>query len=66
MVRLLDNSPIGHQRPAKQNQSSPALVSVHFVFGDLAPLTLKVAIFIRQTLFSRWASATYTEQIERR
>src|SRR5438045_4195831 len=26
---------IGRQRPAKQNQSSPALVNFHFVFGRL-------------------------------
>ena len=34
-------SGIGRQRPAKQNQSSPALVNFHFVFGDLVPVNSK-------------------------
>jgi hypothetical protein len=29
---------IGRQRPAKQNQSSPALVNFHFDFGDFVPV----------------------------
>src|SRR5438477_12833260 len=32
---------IGRHRPAKQNQSSPAFVNFHFVFGDLVPVNSK-------------------------
>ena len=32
---------IGRHSPAKQNQSSPALVNFHFVFGDLVPVNSK-------------------------
>src|SRR5947207_15347210 len=34
-------SGIGRHSPAKQNQSSPAFVNFHFVFGDLAPVNSK-------------------------
>src|SRR5205823_1625427 len=32
---------IGRHSPAKQNQSSPALVNFHFVFSDLVPVNSK-------------------------
>src|SRR3954454_22548654 len=32
---------IGRHSPAKQNQSSPAFVNFHFVFGDFAPVNSK-------------------------
>src|SRR5947207_15212322 len=32
---------IGRHSPAKQNQSSPAFVNFHFVFGDLVPVNSK-------------------------
>src|SRR5256885_15402702 len=34
-------SGIGRHSPAKQNQSSPAFVNFHFVFGDFAPVNSK-------------------------
>jgi hypothetical protein len=34
-------SGIGRYRPAKKNQSSPALVNFHFDFGDLLPVNSK-------------------------
>src|SRR5438067_8341512 len=34
-------SRVGHHRPAKQNQSSSALVNFHFVFGDFVPVNSK-------------------------
>src|ERR1043165_10093762 len=34
-------SGIGRHSPAKQNQSSPALVNFHLVFGDLVPVNSK-------------------------
>jgi hypothetical protein len=34
-------SGIGRHKPAKQNQSSPALVNFHFDFGDLLPVNSK-------------------------
>src|ERR1041385_8659107 len=34
-------SGIGRHNPAKQNQSSPALVNFHFDFGDLVPVNSK-------------------------
>jgi hypothetical protein len=34
-------SGIGRHRPAKQNQSSPALVNFHFDFGDFVPVNSK-------------------------
>jgi hypothetical protein len=34
-------SGIGRQRPAKQNQSSAALVNFHFDFGDFVPVNSK-------------------------
>jgi hypothetical protein len=45
VVRMVNASPapsgIGRQRPAKQNQSSPAFVNFHFDFGDFAPVNSK-------------------------
>ncbi len=42
MVNASGVSPLaGRHSPAKQNQSSPALVNRHFDFGDLAPLNSK-------------------------
>src|SRR5437762_14163062 len=32
---------IGRHSPAKQNQSSPAFVNFHLVFGDLVPVNSK-------------------------
>src|SRR4030081_2819877 len=32
---------IGRHSPAKQNQSSPAFVNFHFVFGDFVPVNSK-------------------------
>ena len=32
---------MGRHRPAKQNQSSPALVNFHFDFGDFVPVNSK-------------------------
>src|SRR6202047_906706 len=32
---------MGRHRPAKQNQSSPAFVNFHFVFGDFVPVNSK-------------------------
>jgi hypothetical protein len=44
-VRIVNASPdpsgIGRHRPAKQNQSSPALLNFHLLFGDLAPVNSK-------------------------
>jgi hypothetical protein len=37
----LPPSGIGRQMPAKQNQSSPALVNFHFDFGDFVPVNSK-------------------------
>src|SRR5436190_17685417 len=34
-------SGIGRHNPAKQNQSSPAFVNFHFVFGDFVPVNSK-------------------------
>src|SRR5436190_9245200 len=34
-------SGIGRHNPAKQNQSSPALVNFHLVFGDFVPVNSK-------------------------
>src|SRR5438477_6110183 len=34
-------SGIGRHSPAKQNQSSPAFVNFHFVFGDFVPVNSK-------------------------
>ena len=36
-VKAAPRSGMGRQSPAKQNQSSPAFVNVHFDFGDLVP-----------------------------
>jgi hypothetical protein len=45
VVRSVKASPApsgtGRQRPAKQNQSSPAFVNFHFDFGDLLPRELE-------------------------
>jgi hypothetical protein len=39
--RIPAPSGIGRQRPAKQNQSSPAFVNFHFDFGDFVPVNSK-------------------------
>src|SRR5271169_6600801 len=45
VVRSVKASPapsgVGPQRPAKQNQSSPALLNFHFDFGDFVPVNSK-------------------------
>src|SRR5947207_13808536 len=40
-VKASPRSGIGRHSPAKQNQSSPAFVNFHLVFGDLVPVNSK-------------------------
>src|SRR5438477_12457425 len=40
-VKASPPSGIGRHSPAKQNQSSPAFVNFHLVFGDLVPVNSK-------------------------
>src|SRR5437764_12097046 len=40
-VKASPPSGIGRHSPAKQNQSSPAFVNFHFVFGDFVPVNSK-------------------------
>src|SRR5882757_4395853 len=40
-VKASPPAAIGRHRPAKQNQSSPAFVNFHFVFGDFVPVNSK-------------------------
>src|SRR4051812_32976746 len=69
MVSSVNASPpcgIGRHSPAKQNQSSPAFVNFHFVFGDFVPVNSKKCEAGDQTAANRKTSPLGSEIDDRR